>query len=129
MRGIFVLNNAEKVYLENVTIDGTVYTISCDQGSNGGLEATNSTFNGWTSYAGTLGAVKFVGCSFGEGQGYAYFRPYAPTTFVGCEFSQGYTVNPQAAIVFENCTLNGVALTAANIASLISGDMAKVTVK
>ena len=123
MRGIFVNHNSTncgKVVLENVTIDGTVYTISCDQGTNNGLEANNSIFNGWTSYAATIGDVKFVDCSFGEGQGYSYCRPYAPTTFVGCDFCEGYTVDPVAAVTFENCTINGVALTAGNISALVT---------
>ena len=123
MRGIFVNHNStnnSKVILENVTIDGTVYTISCDQGTNQGLEAYNSTFNGWTSYAATIGAVKFDGCSFGEGQGYAYCRPYAATEFVNCDFAAGYVIDNVAAVTFENCTFDGVALTAANLASLVS---------
>ena len=123
MRGIFVNHNStnnSKVILENVTIDGTVYTISCDQGTNQGLEAYNSTFNGWTSYAATIGAVKFDGCSFGEGQGYAYCRPYAATEFVNCDFAAGYAIDNVAAVTFENCTFDGVALTAANLASLVS---------
>ena len=130
-RGIFVNHNSEncsKVYLENVTIDGPTYTISCDQGTNKGLEATDSTFNGWTSYAATIGDVKFVYCTFGEGAGYAFCRPYAPTEFVGCEFEEGYTIDPRAAVTFENCTLNGVTLTAENIADLVT-DTAKVTIK
>ena len=123
MRGIFVNHNStnnSKVILENVTIDGTVYTISCDQGTNQGLEAYNSTFNGWTSYAATIGAVKFDGCSFGEGQGYAYCRPYAVTEFVSCDFAAGYAIDNVAAVTFENCTFGGVALTAANLADLVS---------
>ena len=131
MRGIFVNHNStnnSKVILENVTIDGTIYTISCDQGTNNGLEATNSTFNGWTSYAATIGEVKFTNCNFGEGQGYAFCRPYAPTEFVGCEFEAGFTVDPVVAVTFENCTLDGVAITAANIADLVT-DTAKVTIK
>ena len=123
MRGIFVNHNStnnSKVILENVTIDGTVYTISCDQGTNQGLEAYNSTFNGWTSYAATIGAVKFDGCSFGEGQGYAYCRPYAATEFVNCDFAAGYVIDNVAAVTFENCTFGGVALTAANLADLVS---------
>ena len=130
-RGIFVNHNSEHsepVILENVTIDGTTYTISCDQGLNQTLTATNSTFNGWTSFAATLGNAKFVNCSFGEGNGYAYCRPYAPTEFVGCEFETGYTVDPRAAVTFENCTLNGVAITTTNIGSLVT-DTANVTVK
>ena len=131
MRGIFVSHNSthsEKVVLENVVIDGTVYTISCDQGTNQGLEAYNSTFNGWTSYAGTLGAVKFVDCNFGEGMGYAYFRPYAPTEFVNCAFEAGYVMDARATVTFENCTLGGVALTDANLATLVS-NTAYATIK
>ena len=132
MRGIFVNHNStnnSKVILENVTIDGTVYTISCDQGTNQGLEAYNSTFNGWTSYAATIGAVKFNGCSFGEGQGYAYCRPYAATEFVNCDFAAGYEIDPAAAVTFENCTFGGVALTAANLADLVVSNIAKATLK
>ena len=131
MRGIFVNHNStnnSKVILENVTIDGTVYTISCDQGTYQGLEAYNSTFNGWTSYAATIGAVKFDGCSFGKGQGYAYCRPYAATEFVNCDFAAGYEIDPVAAVTFENCTFAGVALTDANLAELVS-NTAKATVK
>ncbi|MBR2026625.1 MAG: hypothetical protein IKA07_05770, partial [Alistipes sp.] len=131
MRGIFINHNStncSKVILENVTIDGTVYTISCDQGTNNGLEAYNSTFNGWTSYAATLGDVKFVGCSFGEGQGYAYCRPYAATEFVNCAFATGYVIENVAAVTFENCTFGGVALTAANLDQLVS-NTANATIK
>ena len=123
-RGIFVNHNSshsEPVILENVIIDGTTYTISCDQGNYQNLEAYNSTFNGWTSYAATLGEVSFDTCSFGKGNGYAFCRPYAPTVFKNCAFEAGYTVDPRAAVVFENCTVGGVALTSENIASLVTG--------
>ena len=131
MRGIFVNHNgaAGKVYLENVIIDGTVYTISCDQGTNSGLEAKNSTFNGWTSYAATIGDVLFTNCSFGEGQGYAFCRPYAPTTFVGCDFEAGYEMDARAAVTFENCTIGGQPLTAANLATLVISNIGNATVK
>lgn len=132
MRGIFVNHNSsysDKVILENVTIDGTVYTISCDQGTNKGLEAYNSTFNGWTSYAATIGDVKFVDCSFGEGQGYAYCRPYAPTEFVNCAFEAGYELDARAAVTFENCTIGGVALTADNLSTLVTSNIANASVK
>ena len=130
-RGIFVNHNSthsEKVVLDNVIIDGTTYTISCDQGTGNGLEATNSTFKGWTSYAATLGNAKFTDCSFGRGNGYAYFRPYAPTEFVGCEFEAGYRIDTRAAVTFENCTFDGVALTAENLATLVT-NTANATVK
>ena len=130
-RGIFINHNSthsERVVLENVTIEGTTYTISCDQGLNQGLTATNSTFKGWTSYAATLGDAKFIDCNFGEGSGYAYCRPYAPTEFVGCDFEAGFTVDPRAAVTFVNCTLNGVPLTADNISDLVT-NTSNVTVK
>ncbi len=131
-RGIFINHNSthsERVVLENVVIDGTVYTISCDQGTNQGLTATNCTFNGWTSYAGTLGEAEFYGCSFGEGNGYAFCRPYAPTAFVDCDFSEGFEMDPRAAVTFENCRLNGVLLTAENIGTLVTSNVQNATVK
>ena len=130
-RGVFINHNSdhsETVVLDNVTIEGTTYTISCDQGKNQNFEATGSTFNGWTSYAATIGTAKFTDCSFGKGNGYAYCRPYAPTEFVGCDFEAGYTMDPRAAVTFENCTIGGVALTTENLATLVT-NIANATVK
>lgn len=109
-RGIFINHTSdysEKVVLENVTIggNGTVYTISCDQGLYQGIEATNCTFNGWTSFAKTAGEAKFVNCNFGEGSGYKYCRPYSNTEFVGCKFCPGYAVDQtRATVTFTDCT-------------------------
>ncbi|MBP3290722.1 MAG: hypothetical protein J6L75_07150 [Alistipes sp.] len=124
-RGIFVKTGdaSKKIILENVIIDGPTYTISCDQASGQGLAAYNCTLNGWTSYAATIGSVYFEGCSFGEGAGYAYCRPYAPTTFKNCEFEAGFRIDARAACVFENCTLDGEALTASNIATLVVSNL------
>ena len=130
-RGIFIKkdnNHNEKLYLNNVTIDGTTYTISCDSGNGLGLEATNSTFKGWTSYAGTLGNAKFTDCYFGYGNGYSFCRPYAPTEFVGCEFEAGLTLDPRAAVTLENCTYDGVAVTAENLSTFVT-NTEKVTIK
>ena len=129
-RGVFVNHNsthAEPVILENVIIDGTTYTISCDQGTGNGLTAINSTFNGWTSYAATLGDAKFYNCNFGAGNGYSFMRPYAPTTYENCNFEAGYTVDPRAEVTFTNCYLDGVLITDANVANLVT-NTAKVTV-
>ena len=132
-RGIFIKkdnNYNEKLYLDNVTIDGTTYTISCDQGNGLGLEATNSTFKGWTSYAGTLGNAKFTDCYFGYGNGYSFCRPYAPTEFVGCEFEAGITLDPRAAVTLENCTIGGEAVTAENLSTFVTESrVANVTIK
>ncbi len=131
-RGIFINHNSthsEPVILDNVTIDGTTYTISCDQGMNQTLTATDSTFKGWTSFAATLGEATFIDCYFGEGNGYAYCRPYAPTSFIGCKFEAGFELDARAAVTFENCTLDGVALTADNLATLVTSNIANATVK
>ena len=131
-RGIFINHNGTvngPVVLENVTTDGTVYTISCDQGTNNGLTATGCTFNGWTSFAKTLGNAEFINCKFAEGSGYAFCRPYAPTTFVGCDFAAGYKLDARAAVTFENCTIGGVALTADNLSTLVTSNIANASVK
>ena len=130
-RGIFVkgATHVEKIVLDNVRVEGTTYTISIDQASKQGLEATNSIFRGWTSYAATIGEVKFVGCTFGAGNGYNFSRPYAPTTYVNCTFEAGHEIDPRAAVTFENCTFNGVALTAENLATLVTSNIANASVK
>ena len=131
-RGIFVNHNSthsETVVLDNVTIQGPTYTISCDQGTNQNLIATNCTINGWTSYATTIGTVKFENCEFGYGAGYKFARPYAATEFVGCSFVAGYAVDARATSTFENCTFAGAALTADNLATLVTSNTANATIK
>ncbi len=107
-RGIFINHTSsysEKVVLENVTLTGVTYTISCDQGLYQGIEATNCSFYGWTSFAKTAGEAKFVNCYFGEGSGYKYCRPYSNTEFVDCTFCPGYAVDEtRAEVTFTNCT-------------------------
>ena len=107
-RGIFINHNSthsEKVVLDKVTTTGTVYTISCDQGKYQGIEATNCSFYGWTSFAKTAGEAKFVNCYFGEGSGYKYCRPYSNTEFVNCTFCPGYAVDTtRAEVTFTDCT-------------------------
>ena len=107
-RGIFINHTSSysaKVVLENVTLTGVTYTISCDQGLYQGIEATNCTFNGWTSFAATAGEAKFINCNFGEGNGYAYCRPYSNTEFVNCTFSEGYGVDTtRATVTFTGCS-------------------------
>ena len=127
-RGVFVKGGTEKVVLDNVRIEGTVYTISCDQASYQGLEAYNSIFRGWTSYAKTIGDVYFEGCTFGAGSGYNFMRPYAPTVYKNCTFEAGHAIDARAKITFENCTFNGVPVTAANVATLVTGNTANATV-
>ncbi len=135
-RGIFISHitgdQGEKcglVTFENVVIDGPTYTFNCDQGTNNGLKAIDSTFNGWTSYAATLGNVEFINCDFGEGAGYSFCRPFAPTEFVGCDFEAGYKMEPCAAVSFKDCTIGGVPLTTDNLATLVISNIENASVK
>lgn len=129
MRGIFMPGATADVYIDNVVIDGTVYTFNSDAGNKEyGVYISNSILNGWTSHSDVHKEVVYTNCEFGEGQGYAYCRPYGPTTFVGCDFEAGFKVDAVGKVVFENCTIGGVALTDANIADLVT-DTTKATVK
>ena len=130
MRGIFMGSAKGDVYIDNVIFDNVIYTFNSDGGNkNYGVYISNSTLNGWTSHSDVHKEVVYTNCSFGKGNGYAFCRPYGPTKFVGCEFAAGFTVDPIANISFENCTLDGVALTAENISTLVTTDASKVTVK
>ena len=127
-RGIFFKNGTEKIVLENVIINGPTYTISCDSAGKQGFEAYNSKFYGWTSYAATIGTGYFEGCTFGAGAGYNFSRPYAPTTYVNCDFEAGHQIDARAAITFENCRVNGVALTSDNLSTLVTSRIQNATV-
>ncbi len=130
MRGIFMGSATSDVYIDNVVIDGTIYTFNSDGGDkNYGVYISNSTLNGWTSHSDVHKEVVYTNCSFGEGQGYAFCRPYGPTSFVGCDFEAGFEVEAIGAVTFENCTIGGVALTAENLATLVIGGIENATVK
>ena len=123
-RGVFTAGSSSDIILDNVIFKDVVYTFNSDNGNKEyGVYISNSTLNGWTSHSDVHKEVVYTNCSFGEGCGYAFCRPYGPTKFVGCEFAEGYTLdaNQTDKISLENCTLNGVALTAENFAQLASG--------
>ena len=130
MRGIFMGSATEDVYIDNVVIDGTIYTFNSDGGNkNYGVYISNSTLNGWTSHSDVHKEVVYTNCDFGEGNGYAFCRPYGPTAFVGCEFEAGYRIDARGAVTFENCTIGGVALTSDNLSTLVTSNIANATVK
>lgn len=131
MRGIFMGSATADVYIDNVIINGTVYTFNSDGGSKDyGVYISNSTLNGWTSHSDVHKEVVYTNCNFGKGGGYAYCRPYGPTTFKNCAFEEGFAVDAVGQVTFENCTIGGVALTADNLATLVtSGTIANATVK
>ena len=130
MRGIFMPGANGDVYIDNVIFDNVIYTFNSDAGNkNYGVYISNSTLNGWTSHSDVHKEVVYTNCKFGEGNGYAFCRPYGTTAFVGCAFEAGFQVDAIGAITFENCTFGGVALTADNLATLVPYNTVNASVK
>lgn len=133
MRGIFTGGISKDLYIDNVTFKDVIYTFNSDgtKGScaNYGVYISNSTLNGWTSFSDMFKEVVITNCSFGEGSGYAFFRPYGSTEFINCNFAKGYEIDAVGVITFENCTLNGAPLTAENLATLVTSNTANASVK
>lgn len=121
MRGVFTAGQTEDIILENVTIDGPIYTISADGASGVKWIIKNSTLNGWTSYTSGFEVVSFENCTFGEGSGYAYMRPYADTIYTGCDFTDDYSVDARADIEMTDCSIDGTPMTAEDVAELLGG--------
>ena len=126
MRGIFMGSADGNVYIDNVIIDGTIYTFNSDGGSkNYGVYISNSTLNGWTSHSDVHKEVVYTNCNFGEGNGYAFCRPYGPTVFENCVFEEGFKFDTSktSAIIFKNCYYGDTLITAENAATLGFGEI------
>ena len=129
MRGIFTAGQSADLYIDNVTFKNVIYTFNSDDGNTDyTIYISNCNMNGWTSHSNVHKEVVYTNCSFGEGSGYAFCRPYGPTSFVNCNFAEGYEMDTIGAVTFENCTLNGEAITEANLATLVISNIANATV-
>ena len=109
MRGIFTAGQSSDLHINNVVFKNVIYTFNSDgkmPANPFGVYVSNSTVNGWTSHSDMHTEVVYTNCSFGEGSGYAYCRPYGTTKFVDCTFRPGYTIDKSETndITFENCT-------------------------
>ena len=109
MRGIFTAGQSSDLHIDNVEFKNVIYTFNSD-GKNlnpeFGVYVTNSTVNGWTSHSNMHTEVVYTNCSFGEGSGYKYCRPYGTTKFENCTFCAGYTIDKSQTsnITFTDCT-------------------------
>ena len=119
-RAVYLVDGANgAVNIENSKISG-VYPISVNSASSQELtlNVTGCELKGWTSY-GNIKSANFTNTTFGKClKGYEFIRPYADTTFTGCTFNKGFTVGAGASgktYTVNNCTSNGVKLTASNI--------------
>ncbi len=128
MRGIFMPGAKSDVVIDNVTFSNVIYTFNSDAGDkNYSVTVKNSALNGWTSFSNVHKEVLFENCTFAKGNGYAFCRPYNEANFVGCEFEAGFEMEPLAAVSFENCTINGEAITEENLATLVVSNAQNVT--
>ena len=108
MRGIFTAGQSSDLHIENVEFKNVIYTFNSDGkdlNPKFGVYVTNSTVNGWTSHSNMHTEVVYTNCSFGEGSGYKYCRPYGTTKFENCTFCAGYTVDQSQTsnITFTDC--------------------------
>ena len=116
IRAIFI-NDPGTYNLDNVTIKNVTYTINVNTTQLVTLNVSNSNLEGWTSFGESTTAT-FTNVKFTKGT-YGNFKPYGQTTVTNCEFTNvnldfSALVEP---ITFDKCTVNGVTLTADNIAS------------
>lgn len=118
-RGIFMPGANGDVVIDGVKFENVVYTFNSDAGSKDySVTIKNSTLNGWTSYSNVHKSVTFENCTFGEGNGYAFCRPYQATEFIGSAFDKDFLLDVSAAaadsLEFNECTYNGVPISYQN---------------
>ena len=109
MRGIFTAGQSSDLHIDNVEFKNVIYTFNSDgkmPANPFGVYVSNSKVNGWTSHSNMHTEVVYTNCSFGEGSGYKYCRPYGKTEFVNCTFCAGYNVDKSMTndITFTGCT-------------------------
>lgn len=115
IRGIYTIGNGD-ITIDNVEIINCTYAINANH--TGKLTVVNSTLQGWNSY-GPNTTNHFENVKFIDGQ-FHNFRPYNNTVCVNCDFGTGVVIDLScmvdgATIEFVNCTVNGAALTEANL--------------
>ena len=108
MRGIFTAGQSSDLNIDNVVFKNVIYTFNSDgkmPANPFGVYVSNSVVNGWTSHSDMHTEVVYTDCSFGEGSGYKYCRPYGKTAFVNCTFCPGFTIDKSKTtdLTFTNC--------------------------
>lgn len=130
IRGIYI-TSAGTYTIDNVTVEDVTYAINVSTSAEVTLNVTNSTLEGWTSY-GSSTTANFTNVKFTTNPDtYGMLRPQGETYFKNCSFDKDFRFSLdllKEGITFEGCTWDGVAITSANIAAMIStayyGDVA-----
>lgn len=133
--GIYQLNNEGDIYIDNVIVRGTAYALNVTgTGSpTHKMVVTNSTFEGWVSYANQFSLVEFTNCNFEIGTFFSTpinngnFKPYATTVLENCKFESKFGLDLTAigstnTVTLKNCYVNGVKVTASNYKALFTVD-------
>lgn len=139
--GIVITKNEGNVVLNNVHVSNTAYALNTQTSGNCDYTLTveNSSLEGWTSYS-SFKSAKFINTAFYLGDFFANedptvlnewnatVKPYVTSVFEGCSFEKGFyfdfsALAKDATVTLKNCTVDGVVLTAANVAAYLNGDV------
>ena len=126
IRGIYTTGTGN-VVVKNAEIVNCTYAINANNA--GTISVIDSTLQGWNSYGGTTKCL-FENVMFIDGQ-FHNFRPYNNTVCKNCDFGAGVVIDLSefigTSIEFENCTVAGRPLTAADVTAPKNAD-AKVII-
>lgn len=118
LRAIYITKGGTYT-IQNVTVENVTYAINVNTKEDVALNVYNSVLEGWTSY-GTSTTAVFNNVTFTAGT-YNTFRPYGTATLTNCEFTNMIIDLSELAegetITFKNCTVNGAAISEANLTS------------
>ena len=139
--GIVINKKDGNVVLNNVHVSNTAYALNTQISgtSDYTLTVENSSLEGWTSYS-SFKSAKFINTAFYIGDFFANedpsvlnvwnatIKPYVTSVFEGCSFEKGFSFDlselaKDATVTLTNCTVDGVVLTAANVAAYLDGDV------
>lgn len=114
IRGIYTTGTGN-VVVKNAEILNCTYAINANNA--GTISVIDSTLQGWNSYGGTTKCL-FENVKFIDGE-FHNFRPYNNTVCKNCDFGAGVVIDLSefigTSIEFENCTVAGRPLTAADV--------------
>ena len=134
-RSIVIMYPTDDITIDNVIFDpadewGTCYPINTAEGDGKhSLYVKNSTIAGWNSYGTAIKDLYVSNCKFVQGSYYTNVygrlsKPYVTTVYENCDFCSKYYIDLSAfagtSVLFKNCTVNGVKLTAENWTSLVA---------
>ena len=111
------------IIVDNCEIDA-VYPININGGSKPSyVNVSNSKFHGWTSYS-SITKATFTNTEFSKGNSdYDVIAAYVDTELTNCTFDADfdlYNQTPGFTWTINNCTKNGVAVTAENFKKLFT---------